>query len=161
MCSRKGLNMGPIFDFESGFDMGSARVFEWILWMIDQRRVWVLFWGPPCTTALLARKPGLRGLAAADGLDPLCPKTAEGNLHIYSSLCLAARQAAMGGATCGEQPAFGHFRALGAWRSLALLGEELLFDWCRYGRAWKKTTRLLTVNMPWANSLARRCNCGK
>ena len=42
-----------------------------------------------------------------------------------------------------------------AW-SIELRTDSVLFDWCRYGRAWLQTTRAI-VTAPWLRKLGRRC----
>jgi len=157
--ARRGLRVGPILELKRGFDMEDRKVFSWLMFMVLSRRVWMLVWEPPCTTASLARKPNLRTLAWPDGLDMLEELTCQGNLHMYQSLLLGLLQGLCGGAHAGEQPAWGFFRAYVWWQHLADRGEQLLFDWCRYGRPWRKTTRLLTGGAPWLRTLARRCAC--
>jgi len=80
---------------------------------------------------------------------------------MYQCLLLAMVQLLRGGAHMGEQPAFGFFRLMWWWKALAAAGEEVLFDWCRYTRPWKKTTRLLCGNAPWLAALGLRCCCPK
>ena len=59
----------------------------------------------------------------------------------------------------GEQPAWGFMRALGPWVWLACQPgvQQVVFDWCRYHREFKKTTRLLT-NFPGMDQLGKRCH---
>ena len=127
--------------------------------MIEMKRVWFLFWEPPCTTASLARRPPLRSPCLPYGLDPSDPQTREGNMHILQCLGLAARHHSLGGPSAGEQPAWGYFRYLPEWKELAAEGSEVIFDWCAYGRPWKKPTRLLLLGAPWLEPLGRRCSC--
>ena len=153
----QGFRVLPPLELKEGWDLRSRDLFWGILGLIRGGRVRFLWWAPPCTTYSLARSPKLRSLSCPWGFDLLDVSTAVGNLHAAQSLLLALAQALVGNAYAGEQPAFGFMRALDPWLFLkALGGFEVLFDWCQYGRPFRKTTRLL-VNFKVLEKLGRRC----
>ena len=115
--------------------------------------------GPPCTTFSLARTPKLRNLRKPWGFSLMDWFTLVGNVHAGQCLMLAILQIMVGNFFGGEQPAWGFMRALGPWVWLACQPgvQQVVFDWCRYHREFKKTTRLLT-NFPGMDQLGKRCH---
>lgn len=80
-----------------------------------------------------------------------------GNLHAVQSLLIAWVQFLAHHYFAGEQPAFGFMRFLGPWVYLVNVDcFETIFDWCRFGRDFKKRTRLLH-NCPFLLPLGLRC----
>ena len=154
------MRAGPVVDIRYGMDLANTEVLLWILFLVRALRVWLLIWEPPCTSASVARRPALRTIGQADGLSPSENVTATGNLHLYQCMALVYLHTLMGGASVGEQPAAGYFRHLPVWAALVHMGaKEVVFDWCRYGRAWKKPTRLLAANFPGIEDMGLRCVC--
>ena len=138
--------------------MCEQKLFWGLLGLCRSGKVRFLWWAPPCTTFSLARSPKLRSLRAAWGFNLLDEATMLGNIHAVQSLLLALIQWEQGMAFCGEQPAFGFMRGLEPWIALLARGAfEIFFDWCRYGRPFKKTTRLL-CNFKALGALGKRCH---
>lgn len=127
--------------------------------MVHAGRIRFLWWAPPCTTFSLARCPELRSLLEPWGFSLLKLAVVRGNLHAAMSMVLAFIQVAVGNFMGGEQPAFGFMRAIHGWKALVSLPGvlEVLFDWCRFCKPHRKTTRLVT-NFEWLKSLGKRCN---
>jgi len=134
-AARMGLVVGPVLELKRGFDAEGTKIFLWLLWMVLSGRIWVLIWEPPCTTASLARKPGLRDTTRPMGFNPFEAKTMVGTFHVLMALCLASAQDDVGGGHFGEQPAFGHFRHLEWWKMMAARGFEVLFDFVQLWEA--------------------------
>ena len=81
-----------------------------------------------------------------------------GNLHAGQCLLLSSVQLHAGNAFAGEQPALGFMRALSAWKVLLAKNSfEVMFDWCRYSRPFKKSIRLLT-NFAALEELGKKCH---
>ncbi len=137
------------------------RVFCWLIELTRAKRIRVLVWEPPCTSFSLARTPKLRRTWCAEGLDTVDLNTARGNLHAYQSFVLARIQQRAGHAHIGEPPYGGHMKHTAGWKLLQSEGSSLTaFDWCRFGRTWKKTTALCHYPKLFS-ALSLRCNCPK
>ena len=156
--AKQGFCVLPPIEFKRGWDMCEQTLFWGLLGLCRSGKVRFLWWAPPCTTFSLARSPKLRSLRAAWGFNLLDEATMLGNLHAVQSLLLALIQLEQGMAFCGEQAAFGFMRGLEPWIALLARGAfEIFFDWCRYGRPFKKTTRLL-CNFKALAALGKRCH---
>eukprot|EP00972_Heterocapsa_arctica_P026671 3926262-Heterocapsa_arctica.AAC.1 len=70
------------------WDLRSSRIVEWVLFLVRERRVWMVHVGPPCTTFSIARKPALRSKERPLGFTPLEEKTIEGNVLLYRCLLI-------------------------------------------------------------------------
>lgn len=140
-----------------GLDMCDEKVFHGLLQMCLAKKIRMVWWAPPCTTFSLARCPKLRNRDFPWGFDVFNFLVAIGNLHAVQSLLIAWVQFLVHHYFAGEQPAFGFMRFLGPWVYLVSVGcFETIFDWCRFGRDFKKRTRLLH-NCPFLLPLGLRC----
>ena len=156
--ARHGFRTLPPLELKQGWDLKDAGLFWGILGLVRCGKVKFIWWSPPCTTFSLARCPKVRSLRIPWGFDLLDLVTMLGNLHAAQSLLIAMVQLAVGHFFAGEQPGFGFMRALEPWTFLKLLGvPEILFDWCRYGQPFRKTTRLFS-NFPHFDRLGKRCH---
>lgn len=155
----QGFRVLPPLDLRQGWDLRDAGLFWGILGLVARGRIKFVWWTPPCNTFSLARSPKVRSLKQPWGYDPMNWLTMLGNLHAAQSLLIALVQLLVGGFFGGAQPGFGFMRALDPWKFLTeVLGvPEFLFDWCRYGCPFKKTTRVM-CNFPGINKLQRRCH---
>ena len=127
-----------------GLDMCDEKVFHGLLQLCLAKKIRMVWWAPPCTTFSLARCPKLRNQEFPWGFDVFNYLVAVGNLHAVQSFLIAWIQFLVHHFFAGEQPAFGFMRFLGPWKHFVSLGcFETLFDWCRFGRHFKKRTRLL------------------
>ena len=69
-CGRTGLRVGPRIDlvFDPLWDLTGQKVCEWILWLIQRRRVWGVHFAPPSGTFSPACRPPRRSSSAPWGL---------------------------------------------------------------------------------------------
>jgi hypothetical protein len=158
-CGWAGLHVGPVIELRLGVDLESVTVFTWLHSMIRAKRIRILLWEPPCTTFSPARFPKLRSKQASFGFSFADFDTCVGNLHCTMSCFLASVQAIVGHWHVGEQPWPGTMKYTPAWLYLQLLGARVrVFDWCRFGRAWKKATAIIG-NADLLDQLELRCEC--
>ncbi len=164
VISTAGINRGLrtlVIELKLGHDMEDPHVYFWIAELSIAKRIKLLVWEPPCTTYSIARNPKLRSMFEAWGFKLLDFETAVGNFHCLISVFLAYLQMCAGHWHVGEQPWSAFTKYNTAFLMLFALGcESTLFDWCRYGRAWVKTT-LLVSNAFWIGNLGLRCTCPK
>lgn len=155
---KKGFHVAPPLELKDGWNLERGDLFWGLVSLVRARKIRFLWWAPPCTSFSLARTPKLRNLENAFGFNLLDEATLMGNLHALQSLFLAMLQVLVGMWMGGEQPAFGFMRGLPIWKILAALKGvfEILFDWCRYARNFRKTTRIMT-NCSGLRKLAKRC----
>ena len=155
---KKGLRVLPPLEVKDGWDLRDPKVFWGVVKLVKSGRVRFLWWAPPCTTFSLAKTPKIRDLEEPWGYDLMNPESLFGNLHACQAILLGAVQVQVGNWMAGEQPAFGFMRALDVWKMLCQhpLVFQILFDWCRFGRWFKKTTRLISNWEP-LKRLAKRC----
>ena len=155
----EGFRVLPPIELKNGWDMEDGRLFWGLLQFLRAGKLRFLWWAPPCTTFSLARTPKLRRLNKPWGIQVLDLFVLRGNLHAGQAILLAIIQVMVGHYQGGEQPGYGFMRATHAWMYLTQLEGvfEILFDWCRYQREHKKTTRLV-VNFAPFRKLAKRCN---
>ena len=162
-CFEKaGCSVLPPLELKKGFDLRDQKLFWGVLSFVRAGKVRFVWWAPPCTTFSLARCPKLRSLFEAWGFDLLNLQVVLGNLHALQCFLVAWAQLMVGHWFAGEQPAYGFMRATFIWELLARIDNviEVLFDWCRFGRNYVKTTRLLT-NVSSLKQLGVRCCHGK
>lgn len=155
----EGFSVLPPMEIRDGWDLEDPKLFWGLMAFIRAGKVRFLWWGPPCTSFSLARTPKLRSLEIPWGFDLLDDAVLTGNLHCAQSFLLAFIQVFVGNFMAGEQPAWGFMRAVTVWVWLLKHRDdvfEVLFDWCRYGRDFRKTTRLLS-NFSELKKLGRRC----
>ncbi|CAE8724140.1 unnamed protein product [Polarella glacialis] len=158
-CGRAGLHVGPVIELRLGVDLESLTVFSWLRSMIRAKRIRILLWEPPCTTFSPARFPKLRSKQASFGFRYIDFDTCVGNLHRIMACFLASAQSFLGRWHVGEHPWPGTMKYTAAWLYLQLLGARVIvFDWCRFGRAWKKATALIG-NADCLDELGLRCEC--
>ena len=101
-----GLVVAPVLDltYSPHYDFGDLRVLEWLLHMLDEKRILSFFVEPPCTTFSPAAFPAVRSYSEPLGFDRKNPKTIHGNLLAFRAFVLL-RHGRRVGAPCGlEQP---------------------------------------------------------
>ena len=160
---KKGFHVAPPLELKDGWNLERGDLFWGLVSLIRAKKVRFLWWAPPCTSFSLARTPKLRNLENAFGFNLLDEATLKGNLHAMQSLFLAMLQVIVGMWMGGEQPAFGFMRGLAVWKFLLSFSGvfEILFDWCRYGRDFRKTTRIMTNCSVLKGLAKRRCHSRK
>ena len=72
IMSRTPMSVGPLIDLalHPMWDIRTLRVIEWIIFLIEHKRVWYTHSGIPCTSHSVAKKPGLRLKDCPMGIDP-------------------------------------------------------------------------------------------
>ena len=158
-CFKKaGCSVLPPLELKKGFDLRDQKLFWGVLSFVRAGKVKFVWWAPPCTTFSLARCPKLRSLFESWGFDLLDLQVVIGNLHALQCFLVAWAQLMVGHWFAGEQPAYGFMRAIFLWellsRSIGVF--EVLLDWCRFGRDFVKTTRLI-ANVSTLRKLGIRC----
>ena len=156
--ARRGFRVLPPLDLKQGWDLLEQDLFWGILGLVRGGKIRFLWWAPPRTTFSLARAPKLRSSTQPWGFQLLDRATQIGNLHAAQSFMLALGQVEAGQGFVGEQRAFGVMRLLEPWTFLLSRGAfEVVFDWCRFGASYTKTTRLLS-NVLVLKELGLRCH---
>lgn len=155
----EGFSVLPPMEIKDGWNLEDPKLFWGLMAFVRAGKLRFLWWAPPCTSFSLARTPKLRSLEIPWGFDLLDDAVLTGNLHCAQSLMLALLQVFVGGFMAGEQPAWGFMRAVAVWMWMLKSRDdvfEILFDWCRFGRDFRKTTRLLS-NFPGLKKIGLRC----
>ena len=156
------LRTGPRIDikFHPMWDLREYRILEWLLWLIQVRRVRHVHLATPCTTFSVARKPALRSKAAPWGFDPTDPATALGNFFLRFTLIVLwaiARTQEVSGSH--EHPLGAYSWHAAQWKCItATAGYRFVkFAMCAFGAPYRKLTGLATVNAPFLQVLGRLC----
>eukprot|EP00435_Cladocopium_sp_Y103_P052207 s698_g16.t1 len=86
----RGWTVAPVLDLSESkhYDLGSLRLLEWIIFMIEEDRFRSFFLAPPCTSFSPAAHPSVRSYREPLGFDRLNPKTFLGNLLAFRTLLL-------------------------------------------------------------------------
>ncbi len=101
----------------------------------------------------------MRSKAEPDGFDPAEIETAVGNLYFMQGALLSLVQQEAGNSSLEETPRSNLLKGSVGWRACLADGmKACVFDWCRCGRDYRKTTDLI-VSEPWMMELERRCCC--
>ena len=119
-----GLVVAPVLDltYSPHYDFGDLRVLEWLLHMLDEKRILSFFVEPPCTTFSPAAYPSVRSYSEPLGYDRKNPKTFHGNLLAFRAFVLL-RHGRRVGAPCGlEQPRRSKMAWLLFWRVMLQRG---------------------------------------
>ena len=123
---RLSVVCGPVLHISIShqYDLTSLRVIEWLLYMMEARRLMSFLTSPPCTTFSPAAFPPLRTYKAPMGLDVHHPRVLLGNQ-------LALRYQVFG---LAETPLRSKMRWLRHWRRAIQLGaREVHLASCAYG----------------------------
>jgi len=158
--AKYGLVVGPIIDlsYSSQYDLVNLRVVEWLLFMIQNRRVRSLALEPPCTTFSPAAHPACRSYNMPRGWNQKAPKVWLGNRLAFAcmTLLLAAAYACV--IALLETPRRSKMAWLKEWQFLLSLWnvEENYTASCSYGSPFQKEFRFLTCNMR-ASSICKPC----
>ena len=141
-----GLVVAPVLDltYSPHYDFGDIRVLEWLLHMLDEKRILSFFVEPPCTTFSPAAFPSVRSYAVPLGFDRKNPKTLHGNLLAFRAFVLL-RHGRRVGAPCGlEQPRRSKMAWLVFWRTMLKRGfSEAIIASCQFGSIHQKEFRVL------------------
>ena len=87
-CAAKSLRCGPRIDILTHpmWDVRSTRVVEWLMFLVQRRRVFHMHLGAPCTTFSIARTPKSRTRDKPLGKDPTDPAIRDGNLMLLRTM---------------------------------------------------------------------------
>ena len=155
-----GWRVGPVIDISRSrwYDLLSARLLEWLVWMIQEGRVRAFMVEPPCTSFSPAAYPPVRSYKVPLGFSRTNPKTWVGNRLAFFSFVLL--KAAEGAGVFGllENPRRSKMAWLSFWTSLKERDafDEVFVASCAYGSVHQKEFRFLGVNMR-LRSLRRAC----
>ena len=157
----RGWNVAPVLDLSESahYDLGSLRLLEWIIHMIEEGRFRSFMVEPPCTTFSPAAHPAVRSYREPLGFDRLDPKTLPGNLLAFRALILLRVGRRCGTPCAAEQSRLSKMCWLTFWISLLDVGfEEAVMASCMFGSPHRKEFRLLCYLLDVA-FLDTRC-CG-
>ena len=160
----KGLRTGPRIDLaaHSFWDISRPRVYEWLMFLAERRRVVHWHSGVPCVDFSVARHPVIRTHSAPWGFDPTDPARASANFMLSLVCVLIMILIRVGyGSFTHEHPASAHSWAIKFWdwfqrHPRAEIGR---FCACRYGAPFKKDTRLARLRAEFLRPLDRMCQC--
>eukprot|EP00435_Cladocopium_sp_Y103_P035124 s3074_g9.t1 len=158
--SRRGFVVGPIIDisYSRQYDLISDRVFSWLLFLIQHRRVRSVAIEPPCTSFSPAAFPAVRSYRQPRGFCQQNPKVWVGNRLAFRGLALlwAALYAEVFGLL--ETPRRSKMAWLREWLYLLTLPgiREVSTASCAFGSPHQKEFRFLTCNMR-PDEIVRRC----
>eukprot|EP00435_Cladocopium_sp_Y103_P052260 s3094_g16.t1 len=159
--SALGFVVGPIIDitYSSHYDLLDMRVVEWLIFMVQNRRVRSIALEPPCTTFSPAAYPPVRSYKVPRGFNQSLPKVWVGNrlaLACLTILFVAAHCLVM---ALLETPRRSKMAWLAEWKRLLDLPnvEETFTASCSFGSPHQKEFRFLVANMR-ASSLCKPCS---
>jgi len=160
--AKQGLRVGPLIDILKSplWDIRETRVVEWILFLIERRRVFCLHSGVPCTDFSIAKYPKPRTREEPWGKLPLHPDRHMPNFMLACALsCLLAAVRAKNVAMTHEHPAsaFSWQVPFWSWFERQPGCEIGRFSGCAFGAKFQKDTRLARCNAGFLAVLDRPC----
>ena len=156
-----GYVVGPIIDltYSCHYDLLDLRAVEWLLFMVQNRRVRAVALEPPCTTFSPAAYPPCRSYRLPRGFNQKSQKVWVGNRLAFA--CLTIFLAAVHALVLAllETPRRSKMAWLSEWKWLLGLPnvEETYTASCMYGSPHQKEFRFLTCNMR-SHSICRPCS---
>ena len=164
--SSQGLRCGPRIDLlhHRTWDIGTARVLEWLMFLVQRKRVWYVHGGPPCKTFSIARSPKERTKDVPLGRGPLSHALLEGNRLLLAWLAVLFVVL-----KCASHGTHEHPHSAYSWHVPALKWfmsqpgvSRIVYACCAFGPGvdgflYRKDTALLAVHCPWLEPLGRRC----
>ena len=156
-----GYTVGPIIDltYSGQYDLVNLRVLEWLLFLVQNRRVRAIALEPPCTTFSAAAYPSVRSYQQPRGYNQKCTKTWVGNRLAFACLLLLSAAALAEVLGLLETPRRSKMAWLDEWRRLLEIFEnveEVYTASCSFGSQFQKEFRFLLANMK-GSSLCRPC----
>ena len=146
----KGFGIGPSIDVGESpfFNMEWLRTLEWIMFLLQRRRLRSLLVAPPCTTFSPAAHPACRSYQQPRGFVPTAPKTFLGTVLALRALALLFVALMLGAIAVLEQPRLSKMAWMAEWRRLLLLGaREFWTASCSFGSIHRKEFRFLAVGI--------------
>ena len=145
-----GFRVGPRIDLKVSdlWDLTSGRIIEWLLFMIEHKRVWGIHSAVPCTDFSLAHTtPVVRSRRRPWGFCPSHPDRSVPNflLAVACALAMAVRRSNFGWMS-HEHPASAHSWRIPFWRwFVAQNGCDIsTYAACSFGAPYRKLTKLAT-----------------
>ena len=157
-----GLVVAPVLDLSesSHYDLGSLRLLEWVIHMLESKRFKSCTVEPPCTTFSPAASPAVHSYLVPLGFDRLGPKTWRGNLLCFRSFIIIMVSRRCGAPTALEQPRRSKMAWTKFWAYMIQLGfAEAIIASCQFGSPHQKEFRFLCYGLDVA-ALDVRCPGG-
>jgi len=158
--SSLGYTVGPIIDitYSKQYNLVDLRTLEWLLFLVQNRRVRALALEPPCTTFSAAAHPACRSYRVPRGWNQKVPKVWYGNRLAFACLTLMLAAAHAYVIALMETPRRSKMGWLREWLFLLSLPnvEETFTASCSFGSEFQKEFKFLTCNMR-AKSICRPC----
>ena len=130
------------------FNMEWLRTLEWLLYLLQNRRLRSFLVAPPCTTYSPAAHPACRSYAKPRGFQPTARKTLLGTILALRALTLLFVALLVGAIGVLEQPRLAKMAWLAEWRRLLLPGaREFWTASCSFGSMRRKEFRFLAVGI--------------
>ena len=148
--SRLGFGVGPAVDIgeSPAFNMEWLRTLEWILHLLQNRRLRSFLVAPPCTTFSSAAHPACRSYSNPRGFIPSSRKTHLGTTLALRALTLVFFAIMVGAIGVLEQPRLSKMAWLKEWRRLLSMGAlEFWTASCSFGSPVRKEVRFLAVGI--------------
>eukprot|EP00435_Cladocopium_sp_Y103_P048082 s660_g14.t1 len=145
--ARRGWTVAPVLDLSESrhYDLGSLRLLEWIIFMIEENRFRSFFVAPPCTSFSPAAHPAVRSYREPLGFDRL-------------RTLILLRVGRRCHRPCGAEQS--RLSKISAWTSLLDFGfAEAVLASCRFGSPHRKEFRLLCYLLD-VDFLDTRCTGG-
>lgn len=160
--SEKGLNCGPPIEISASdqYNLEWAHVASWITFLVAEKRLWVFFLCPPCTTFSIMRRPALRGADCPFGYDVEDPQTRIGNILAHRGCQVMAVGSQNNAVGVLETPWSSKMKHLPAWKVIETLPQSVVIraDSCRFGSIHQKGFKFMGLNIS-LKSIALRCIC--
>ena len=157
---RRGFGIGPSIDIGESpfFNMEWLRTIEWLIHLLQHRRLRSFLVAPPCTTFSPAAHPACRSYDLPRGFCPTAPKTLLGTVLALRALTLLFVAIMVGAIGVLEQPRLSKMAWLKEWRRLILLGaREFWTASCSFGSPHRKEFRFLAVGID-LSPICRPCS---
>eukprot|EP00438_Fugacium_kawagutii_P016043 Skav232582 [mRNA] locus=scaffold932:80382:86688:- [translate_table: standard] len=156
---RRGVVCAPVLDlsYSPHYNIAIGRVVEWVIFMLEEKRILAVLVAPPCTSFSPAAHPAVRSYENPMGFNRKLGKVLVGNRLAGGamSIMFACRRTHSPGML--EQPRRSKMRWLQMWKQLLELGmDETFLASCSFGSIHMKEFCLATFWMD-ASSLARPC----
>ena len=163
--AKMGFRVGPRIDLKVSdlWDLTSRRIVEWLLFMIEHKRVWGIHSAVPCTDFSLAHTtPTVRSRRQPWGFRPKDPERRIPNflLAVACLFAMAVLRSGFGWMT-HEHPASAHSWKIPFWNWFLSQSNcsILTYAACSYGAPYRKLTRLASVRGGFLRPMMRPCTC--
>ena len=155
-----GYVVGPIIDitYSAQYDLIDVRTLEWLMFLVQNRRVRALALEPPCTTFSAAAYPACRSYQQPRGWNQKSRKVWLGNRLAFACLSLILVAAHSMVLALLETPRRSKMGWLKEWLYLLSLPnvEENFTASCSFGSPYQKESKFLTCNMR-ARGICKPC----